>query len=219
MRMTPPSRSAAIVYIRPQHREDRIATLHEAIENIRFGTLITIGAEGPMATHIPMFVRADPQPYGLIVGHIARQNPQWQKSLPDKMALATCVGEHAYISPSLYETRTTTGKVVPTWMYLAVQALGPIEFFDDGARLLALVSESTRAQEHMRDNPWSVEEAPSEYIEGQLRAIVGFELRVKTIEGAWKFSQRKRDGDREGVVSGLLAEDQPELSALVRDHP
>jgi transcriptional regulator len=206
------------MYVRPQHRENRVPVLHQAIETIRFGTLITVGPRGPIATHIPMFVNPQPQPNGRIFGHIARQNRQWQDTLTDRLALATFVGPHAYISPSLYETTTVSGKVVPTWMYLAVEVSGPLEFFDGAERLHALVRESTLRQERDRAQPWSVEDAPEEYVQGQLRAIVGFELVVQDIAGAWKFAQKKSEGDRSGVVD-RLAQEAPELVELVRRNP
>jgi len=205
------------MYVRPAHREERLPVLHDAIENIRFGTLITMGARSPIATHIPMFVNTQPAPLGTIFGHIARQNTQWQQTVKEQNAIAAFVGPHAYISPSLYETKSLTGKVVPTWMYIAIQASGPIEFFEDGERLRTIVRESTRRQERARAAPWAVEDAPEDYVQGQLRAIVGFELRIEQLDGAWKFAQKKTEGDRLGVADGLQAQDEP-VSDLVRKH-
>jgi len=171
-----------------------------------------------MATHIPMFFDATRGPSGIIFGHIARANPQWRASNVNIPALVTFVGPHAYITPSFYETKRQTGKVVPTWQYLAVQARGPIAFFDDRERLREIVQRSTTIQEASLDKPWAVHDAPADYVNAMLGAIIGFEIRVESLEGAWKFSQNKNAADLTGVVQGLEARGDAEVAALVRER-
>jgi transcriptional regulator len=208
--------NTAAMYTPPHNRESRVSVLHGAIGQIRLGTLITVGAQGPLATHVPMFVTADPAPNGTIFGHLARANGQWEKSDLAFLALAAFVGPHAYITPSWYETKRLTGKVVPTWQYLAVQARGPISFFDDRERLHDIVRRSTQIMESSREHPWAVEDAPLEYVERMLGAIIGFEIPVETLEGAWKFSQNKNAADLRGVIDGLEERGDAEVAALVR---
>jgi transcriptional regulator len=206
------------MYVPPGSHEDRIEVLHRAIDELRFGTLVTVGSDGPIATHIPMFVDAAPAPNGTIFGHIARANPQWERSDPGVPALAAFVGPQAYITPSWYETKKLTGKVVPTWQYVAVQARGPISFFSDADRLLDIVRRSTLTQESSRAHPWAVEDAPKEYVDRMLHAIVGFEIPIASITGSWKLGQHKSEGDRTGMIEGLEESDNQALAELVRRH-
>ncbi len=204
------------MYTPPFSREKRVEVLHDAIDEMRFGTLITVADDGPMATHIPMFVDRERGPHGTVFGHIARANPQWELSNTAIPALAVFVGPQSYITPSWYETKRQTGKVVPTWQYLAVHARGRIAFIQEPERLHDIVRRSTVTQERHRDHPWAVEDAPLEYVQSQLRAIVGFEIALEVIEGAWKLGQNKNEADRRGVVEGLEACDRAALAQLVR---
>jgi transcriptional regulator len=206
------------MYVPPHNREKRIAVLHEAISAIRFGTLVTVGPDGPIATHVPMFVDPLPEPRGSIFGHIARANGQWEKTNPDIPALATFVGPQAYISPSFYETKRLTGKVVPTWQYLAVQARGTITFFHDRDRLHEIVRTSTQIQEARSGHPWAIEDAPLEYIDTMLKAIVGFRFEIAVLDGAWKFSQNKNEADLRGVIEGLQERGDAAVAKLARDR-
>jgi transcriptional regulator len=206
------------MYVPPHNREKRIAVIHEAINGIRFGTLVTVGPDGPIATHVPMFVDPLPEPRGSIFGHIARANDQWKKTNLGILALATFVGPQAYISPSFYETKRLTGKVVPTWQYLAVQARGTIAFIHDRDGLHEIVRTSTQIQEARNDNPWAIEDAPLEYIDTMLTAIVGFRFEIATLEGAWKFSQNKNEADLRGVVEGLEERGDAAVAELARDR-
>lgn len=206
------------MYVPPHNREKRISVIHEAIESIRFGVLVTVGPDGPIATHVPMFVDPLPEPRGTIYGHIARANDQWKKTNPDISALATFVGPQAYISPSFYETKRLTGKVVPTWQYLAVQARGTIEFVHDRDRLHAIVRKSTQIQEVRSEHPWAIEDAPLEYIDTMLKAIVGFQFEIAELDGAWKFSQNKNEADLHGVIEGLEERGDAAVAKLARER-
>ncbi|GAC1416744.1 MAG: FMN-binding negative transcriptional regulator [Candidatus Velthaea sp.] len=200
------------MYVPPHAREDRPDVLREAIEHIGFGTLATVSAAQPMLTHLPMMF-APGGTRGTIVGHISRANPQWHDA-NGTQAVAAFIGPSFYVSPNSYATKTETGKVVPTWNYIAVEARGAIEFFDARERLLRLVEMLTNRHEAQEPRPWSVLDAPADYIEGQLRGIVGFEIRVSELAGAWKLSRNKSAADRSGVAEAMERSGLPGVREL-----
>ncbi|GAC1411151.1 MAG: FMN-binding negative transcriptional regulator [Candidatus Velthaea sp.] len=200
------------MYVPPHARENRIDVLREAIENIGFGTLVTIGGTEPVLTHLPMLY-APGGPLGRIVGHISRANTQWQGA-NGTQGVAAFVGPSFYVSPNSYATKALTGKVVPTWNYIAVEARGPIEFYDERERLLQLVETLTNRHEALQAEPWSVRDAPDDYIDGQLRGIVGFELAIGELAGAWKLSRNKDAADRSTLAQSMEYSSMPAVRAL-----
>jgi transcriptional regulator len=196
----------ASMYVPPRSREDRIPVLQQAVDRLRFGTLVTINDGELRATHLPMLIDATRQPNGTLIGHIARNNPQWQNANGPIPAIATFLGPNYYVTPTWYATKAQTGKVVPTWHYIAVEARGGVQFFHDRDRLLGIVERLTVAQESGREHAWSVSDAPAAYIDQLLGAIVGFEMPIDALEGAWKLGQQKNDADRAGVAAGIAAE-------------
>ena len=195
----------------PAHfREDRDAVLRDAIRNIAFATLVT-GGEGTVeANHIPMLLNAD-----TLSGHFARANPAWKTLAPGAAALAIFMGPHFYTSPSWYPSKAQTGKGVPTWNYISVQVRGTLTLHDDPQWLRAHVGALANEHEHFRPQPWTVEEAPADYIQGLLKAIVGFELSITGIEGAWKMSQNRPADDVEGIKQALIREGRDDLAGLM----
>ena len=191
------------MYLPPDFREDRVPVLHDAVRQASLGTLVTMGADGLEASHVPMLLDPEPSPYGTLSGHVARANGQWRRTAAHGAALAIFLGPQAYVSPSWYATKRQTGRVVPTWNYVAVHAAGALRFFDDTERLLALVTRLTETHEAGRTAPWAVSDAPPEFIRAQLKGIVGFELLIARLEGKWKLSQNRPAEDRGGVVEGL----------------
>jgi transcriptional regulator len=204
----------AHMYVPPLFKEESLPVLHDAIRQSRLATLVTLGTDGMEASHVPMLLDPEPAPFGTLHGHIARSNPQWQRAAADGHALAIFLGPDAYVSPSWYATKQTTGKVVPTWNYVAIHAYGPVRFFDDADRLLALVTKLTETHEGRRAAPWAVTDAPEDYIRGQLKHIIGFEIPMVRLEGKWKMSQNRPAVDRAGVVEGLVREGGPQESAV-----
>ncbi len=202
------------MYLPPHFKEEQLPLIHEAIRRARLGTLVTLGAEGLVASHLPMLLEPEPAPYGTLHGHVARANPQWRGNSPDLQALAIFMGPDAYITPAWYETKRQTGKVVPTWNYVAVHAYGELRFYEDADRLLALVTKLTRSHEGKRAAPWAVSDAPPDFIRSQLKGIVGFELEIARLEGKWKMSQNRTAEDRAGVVEGLKREGGPAEAAI-----
>jgi transcriptional regulator len=206
------------MYVPPHAREERLDVLHDAIAHIAFGTLVTVRDAAPVVSQLPMLLVPNGE-RGTLIGHVSRANPQWTSG---GRASAAFVGPQFYVSPSAYATKQLTGMVVPTWNYIAVEAQGTIEFFDDAERVLALVRRLTDHHEGPRANPWSVDDAPDEYIAAQLRGIVGFELTIDQLIGAWKLSGNRTAADRAGVAGLMDVSDEPgvrDLADRVRTGP
>ncbi|MEC4589526.1 MULTISPECIES: FMN-binding negative transcriptional regulator [Nitrospirillum] len=203
---------------RPTHfKEDRLPVLHQAMAAIGLANLVTVGADGaPQASPLPLLLRADEGPYGTLYGHVARANPQWRETPAGSPALAIFMGPDAYISPSWYATKAETGKVVPTWNYATIHARGPITFFEDADALLDLVGGLTDRHEGARTAPWTVADAPADFIQAQLRGIIGFRLMLTSVEGKWKMSQNRPVADRDGIANGLARDGAAGVAALVR---
>jgi transcriptional regulator len=193
------------MYVPDHFREDRPDVLHDAVRRIGFATLVTQGLE---ANHLPMLLKD-----GVLRGHVARANPVWKEGGGE--ALAIFLGPHAYVSPNWYPSKAETGKAVPTWNYLTVQARGSIAWIQDGDWLRAHVSALSDVHEAGRAAPWAIGDAPAGYIDSLLRAIVGFELIVAKLEGKWKLSQNRDAADRAGVRDGLAQDGHDALSRLM----
>ena len=201
------------VYVPPLFKEDHVEVLHEAIRQVGLATLVTYTADGLIASHVPMLLDIGPAPYGTLIGHLARPNPQARGAVGE--ALAIFQGPEAYITPSWYATKRETGKVVPTWNYVAIHAYGTVEFFNDRERLLEVVTRLTERQEAPRAEPWAVDDAPADFIDVMLKGIVGFAMPITRLEGKWKMSQNRPAEDRAGVVNGLEAEERADVAALI----
>ncbi len=204
------------MYLPAQFREEDISALHAAMRAAGLVTLAVAGPEGLDAAHVPMLLDSEPGPFGTLRGHVARANPIWKTPAEGAQALAIFLGPDAYVTPSWYETKRQTGKVVPTWNYVAIHARGRVRFFDDADRLLAIVTALTERQEGVRRNPWAVTDAPADFVASMLKAIVGFELAIAKLDGKWKMSQNRPAEDRAGVIAGLRAETAP-VAAEVAD--
>ena len=189
------------MYIPPAFREDDPVVVREIIRDARLATLVTTTAEGLVATPLPLYL-ADEGDHGVLYGHVAKANRQWMLP-PIGDALVIFNGPDAYVSPSWYPAKQEHGKVVPTWNYAAVHAYGPVEFFDDESRLREVVQSLTDRHEAARPAPWSIADAPAEYIRGQLRGIVGVRVAISRFEAKRKLSQNRSVADREGVAIGL----------------
>jgi transcriptional regulator len=198
------------LYQPPQFDETRLEILHDLMRAYPLAVLITPGADGIVANHIPVQTVAGPAPYGLLRGHVARGNSVWRDFRASDEALAIFQGPQVYISPSLYPTKRRTGEVVPTWDYAVVHARGTLRFIEDRDWLRTLVGGLTEAHEAVRPLPWKIDDAPHEYLEGMLSAIVGFEMSISSLSGKWKVSQNRDRADQLGVIEGLrAAPDEP----------
>jgi len=205
-----------------------LAQITQFVDAAESADLVTFDGTKPVSTLLPV-IWDRPEPlansvpsdgtraevsYGRLLGHIAIANDQWKSAQAGALALAIVRGPQAYISPSWYESKARHGRVVPTWNYEAVHLTGTIDFHQETEWLRAFVTRLTRRQEGSRENAWAVTDAPPEYIEGQLRAIVGVELTITSIEAKQKLSQNRSELDREGVVAGLRGEAGPGPAAI-----
>jgi transcriptional regulator len=180
-----------------------ISTLHDAIDVGGPAHLVSLTAEGLTGSVVPLLIDRDRGPNGTLVGHLARANRHWRDAVANTESMAIFAGPDAYISPSWYATKRETGKVVPTWNYEVIHAYGTLVVHDDPVWLEQLVRRLTEHHEAGRPGPWSVDDAPADFIGAQLRAIVGIELPITRLEGKRKLSQNRSAADIAGVINGL----------------
>lgn len=191
------------MYTPSAFKDDDLSSQHALIEQTRLAILVTHDEHGMQASHLPLLLRKDQGANGTLYGHLAKANPQWRALENGAQALVIFPGADAYISPSFYPAKAEHGKVVPTWNYVAVHAYGVAQVFNDPARLLEVVSGLTDKHEAGRASPWAVSDAPVDYIDKMLGAIVGFALPIERLEGKRKLSQNRAAADIAGVREGL----------------
>lgn len=209
------------MYQPPHFREERLEIQHALIRAHPLGLLISSGEDGLLANPVPFLLDAAAAPKGVLRAHLARANRQWQALAAGQPALVVFQGVDTYITPSWYETKKETGKVVPTWNYAIVQVRGPVRVVEDREWLRRQITALTAEHESSRSEPWAVTDAPEDFVEAQLKGIIGIEMTIETIEGKWKVSQNRPLADRIGVTAGLAAEADPraaEMERLVRAY-
>ena len=177
--------------------------LHAAMKQSGLATLVTITANGLVATHLPLLLDETRGAYGTLTGHVSRANVQWRETDPDAEALIIFLGLDSYVTPNWYPAKQETGRVVPTWNYAAIHAYGRITFIEDPEWLRTMVTDLTKKHEASFPAPWQVSDAPAVYIDSQLKAIVGLEFQILRLEGKQKFNQNRSVEDRLGVIQGL----------------
>lgn len=198
---------------------DDLPDIQQLIQHTRLAQVVTFGEQGLQASHLPLLLNPEEGPYGTLYGHLAKANPQWRDLQNGSDALVIFAGADAYISPAFYPAKAEHGKVVPTWNYIAVHAYGKAEVFTDAERLLTLVSALTERHETGRAQPWAVSDAPADYIDGMLKAIVGFALPIERVIGKRKLSQNRSAADMAGVREGLAASPDVRDQTLARCIP
>lgn len=191
------------MYVPSHFAETRVEVLHQLIRAHTLATLVTLSSDGLNANHIPMLLDTDPAPFGTLRGHVARANHLWRDFSSEIEALAIFQGPEAYITPSWYPTKQETGKVVPTWNYAVVHAYGTLRIIEDQAWLHDLVTRLTDEQEAKKPDSWQVADAPQDYVDSLLKAIVGIEINITRLQGKWKMSQNQSAANRAGVINGL----------------
>jgi transcriptional regulator len=201
-------------------REDRIEVKHDLIRAHPLGLLITAGPAGLLANPLPFLIDSQGSELGTLRVHIARANPQWRELEGIDECLIVFQGPQDYVTPSWYATKRETGKVVPTWNYATVHAWGRPRVVNDDVWLRRQLDDLTLSREGSRPAPWKVDDAPSDFVAAQMRAIVGVEIPIGRIEGKWKVSQNRPEADRAGVLAGFREKGEAgeQMAALVAER-
>ena len=206
------------MYIPEHFDEPRVEVLHELIRARPLSTLVTLSSGGLDANHIPLHLSNDPAPLGTLRGHVARANPMWSDLANGVEALAIFHGPDAYITPSWYPTKAETGKAVPTWNYVVAHAYGPLRVIDDASWVRAQLEVLTAHNEAAFAEPWNVSDAPRDFIDQLVGAIVGIEIVIRRLSGKWKSSQNQPPQNQAGVIRGLQgtgSAEALEMAALI----
>ncbi|WP_166362274.1 FMN-binding negative transcriptional regulator [Pseudomonas akapageensis] len=204
------------MYLPSAFKDVDLTSLQQQIQQTRLAVLVTNGEQGLQASHLPLLLKPEQGANGTLYGHFAKGNPQWKDLTNGAEAMVIFAGADAYVSPGFYPSKAEDGKVVPTWNYVAVHAYGQAEVFTDPERLLELVSALTDRHESGRAQPWTVADAPPDYIDGMLKAIVGFALPIGRLEGKRKLSQNRNAADIAGVREGLASSPDSQDQQLAR---
>ena len=202
------------VYIPRANEEKRISVMHQLIADHPLGSLVTLGSSGLIATHLPLVLEQEGTEFGTLKGHISRANLQGRDLSSSIDALAIFAGPQHYISPTWYPGKQVDGKEVPTWNYAVVHAYGSLQVIEDPAWLLAHLTALTDIHEAGSTVPWQVGDAPADFIDIQLRGIVGINLPIRVLQGKWKVSQNRTQRDRVGILHGLAELNTPEASGI-----
>jgi transcriptional regulator len=208
------------VYLPKHFEEPDPERLRSFIERYPLGSLVTATASGLDANHIPFLCADNGSAAGTLHGHIARANPLWREAVRDATALVIFRGPDSFVSPTWYPSKRENPRVVPTWNYAVVHVHGVLRFVDDPAWVRSHVEALTREHEGKRDAPWAVTDAPADFIEKMVAAVVGIEISITQLVGKWKVSQNRSISDRVGVVEALEREAVPSgttIAALIRE--
>lgn len=209
------------MYVPKYHEESDISVLHALIRAQPLGTWVTHSDGELLANHIPFLLDPSRGAHGTLIGHVARANPAWQSFSKTVNSVVAFQGPQTYITPSWYPSKHAHGKAVPTWNYAVVHAHGMPRAIEDRDWLLQHVNQLTDVHESDQALPWKVSDAPQEFTDKLLQAIVGIEIPIVKLVGKWKVSQNRPAPDKLGVVAGLAARDDTqskEMASLVSQH-
>jgi transcriptional regulator len=207
------------MYVPKHFDESRAAVLHGLIDTHPLSTLITMSSVGINANHIPLHLIKNAGQHGTLQGHVARANPVWTDLIHEIEALVIFQGPHSYITPSWYPTKKEHGKVVPTWNYITVHAYGTLRVIDDPIWVKNQLEALTTQQEAGQIKPWSIADAPIEFTDKMINALIGIEIVITKLIGKWKVSQNQSAENQAGVVQGLESlgrTDAIELAAVAK---
>lgn len=213
-----PSQGGARMFQPQMFEETRSEVMHDLMHAHPFAALVTDVLGQVTADHVPLVLHPGTGEHGALHGHIAHGNPLFRNTTGPIPALAIFQGPQGYVTPSWYPSKREHGKVVPTWNYVIVHARGILQFQQDPDWLMHHLHDLTQAHESHRPEPWQVSDAPEDFIQRQLRGLVGFELTITELSGVWKVSQNKTAADLAGVRDGLNAEGKADLSQLVAER-
>lgn len=195
----------------PRHFKPSDDEAQEFLSKVESGHLVTMTEQGLVSTLIPLIFDKNANAF---LGHISILNDQAKPSTENEALLISVINE-TYISPTWYASKEEHHKVVPTWDYMLVHGYGDLVIHKDPSWILGQVTELTNRFEGNQPTPWKVNQAPSDYLEGQLKAIVGFELKLSRIEVSFKMSQNKTKADLDGVVAGLSQQGKNQIAEVI----
>jgi transcriptional regulator len=205
------------MYIPPHFAVTEAATLHRIIREHPLGALVTHGADGLDADHLPFAFDPAAGPLGTLTAHVARANTLWQRCPTGTAVMVIFRGAEAFVSPSWYPSKHETHRQVPTWNYEVVHAHGTLTVRDDERFVRGLVARLTRRHEAAEPRPWKMSDSAPDYIDAMLRNIVGLEIAVTSLVGKSKLSQNKEARDRLGAADTLAGRGRGELARRMRE--
>jgi transcriptional regulator len=205
------------MYIPKHFEETRPERLHPFVVAHPLGLLVTMDGSGLVANLIPFLLQPERGEHGTLIGHVARANPVWRESRAEVEAMVVFQGAQGYVSPGWVPGKAEHGKVVPTWDYTAVVARGPLLVHDGRDAVLAVVHALTTHHEAQQRKPWRIADAPVDYTERLLTAIVAIEIPLRSLVGKYKLEQHRTTADRLGVEAGLCGSANPVSQALAAD--
>jgi len=207
----------------PEHFEvTNVDVMHNLIRDYPLATIVTLATEEINANHIPLHLLDSPKPYGTLQGHVSRSNPLLEDITKDIETLAIFHGPNSYITPSWYQTKKESGKVVPTWNYVVVHAYGKLSIIDNPDWLRTQLERLTDQNELSFSEPWAVADAPLEFTERLFSSIVGIEMKITKLIGKWKVSQNQPHQNRESITAGLNTSNHlgsSQMAELVKEAP
>ncbi|CAM4093643.1 FMN-binding negative transcriptional regulator [Aeromonas bestiarum] len=194
-------------------------TLHQLILAHPLGALITHGERGLDANHLPFELDAGSGEQGVLRAHVARNNPLWQEARDGDEVLVIFKAADGYVSPNWYPSKQVHHQQVPTWNYSVVHAHGRIRIHDDARFVRRLLANLTRHHEAGEPTPWKMADAPRDYLEAMVQAVVGIEVEITGLVGKFKLSQNKEEADRQGAIEALQAKGQTALAEAMLSPP
>ncbi len=203
------------MYLPPHFSEPCLEELHRILREHPLGMLVTHGPAGLDANHIPFELDPERGPHGTLLAHVARANPLCTEFAGGADVMVVFRGVQGYISPNWYPSKHETHRQVPTWNYEVVHAHGRLRLVDDEKFVRGIVARLTRRHEATEPQPWKMGEAPADYLDRMLQAIVGVEIEVVRLEGKRKLSQNREARDVDGAVRALQARGQEALSSAM----
>lgn len=210
------------MYTPLHYAEARRPILHELMRAHPLATVVTSVEGGLEANHLPLLLDSARGESGVLLGHVARANPVWKQTAAGSEALVIFQGPEHYISPAWYPSKSAHGKVVPTWNYTAVHVRGRVIWHDNAVWLRSFLERLTAEHERARATPWTLGDAPPDYIERMLAAVIGLEIPITRMTGKRKLSQNQTPADRVGVADALRSEggdDAAQIAAAVASFP
>lgn len=208
------------MHIPKQFQQNDMAQLEGLIRDYPFATLITCSSSGIDANHLPVLF-TEVRGKKVLQSHIAKANPLWNKVDDNSEVLVIFNGPNCYISPNHYPTKKETGRAVPTWNYVVVHVNGVMSYRRDKDWLMSMMDRLTQQHESGQDTPWSMNDAPQNYIHKMLSAIVGVEIEITSMSAQWKLSQNQPEKNKLGVIAGLSSEREGQyrkIAQLVKAH-